>query len=588
MSSEHSTLTLLRRLLDMARGYRSHLAALFSLSLIAPALRLLSPLPLKVAVDQVLGGRPAPGYLGFLDSASPEIVLALAAFALVAIALASHLVSLLASVLGAFVSEKLVRAFRAVLFRHAQRLSLTYHDVKGTSDSIYRIQYDSPCIQWILVEGSIPLVTAALTLLTMIGVIVCLDWQLALVALTVIPVLFLLSRIFSRRLHGQAKEAKKLESGALSVVQEVLAAVRVVKAFGQEDREQERFVTYSQKGARAQVRIAWLTGFLSLLVGLTLALGTAATLYIGVGHVQSGAITLGELLIVMAYLAQLYSPLETLSKKIADLQGSLVCADRAFALLDATPDVAERPDARPLHRAKGSVTFASVRFAYPDNPPVLHDVSLEAPAGARVGIEGKTGAGKTTLISLLTRCYDPSAGAILVDGVDLRDYRLADLRNQFAVVLQESVLFSTSIAENIAYARPGASRTEVVAAAKAANAHDFIAALPDDYDTLVGERGMRLSGGERQRIALARAFLKDAPILVLDEPTSAVDVHTEALIMEAMDRLMKGRTTFLIAHRLSTLERCDIRIRLDQGRIVPRSAPSESSHEIAAAPAAAP
>jgi ATP-binding cassette subfamily B protein len=290
------------------------------------------------------------------------------------------------------------------------------------------------------------------------------------------------------------------------------------------------------------------------------------------------------LLMVMAYLGQLYGPMETLSKKAADLQGSLVSAERALTLLDEASEVEERPDARPLGRATGAVAFEQVSFAYPDNPAVLHNLTFRVPPGARVGIEGKTGAGKTTLMSLLIRFYDPTSGRILLDGVDLREYRLADLRAQFAFVLQEPVLFSTTVAENIAYARPGASQEEVVAAAKAANAHDFITSLPDGYETRVGERGMRLSGGERQRISLARAFLKDAPILILDEPTSSVDVKTEGLILEALRRLMQGRTTFMIAHRLSTLADCDVRVRIEAGRFTfagpaPLAGPHKRSEE---------
>jgi ATP-binding cassette subfamily B protein len=572
MAVERSSLTSLRRLLAMARGYRGHLAGVLALSLLAPAVKLLMPLPLQIAVDNVLGGKPLPNYLALLDT-DPPALLAMAAAALVAIAMVSHLLSLAGAVLSTYVAEKLVRSFRGVLFRHAQRLSLAYHDSRGTTDSIYRIQYDAPAIQWILVDGVVPLVASAFTLAAMITVVVSLDWSLATVALAVAPVLLALTRSLGRRLHGQAKEAKQFESAALAVIHEVLGAVRVVKAFGREKGEEERFATWSHRGARAQVRIALMTGVLSLLVSLTLAAGTAATLYLGVRHVQAGTLTLGELLIVMAYLAQLYGPLESVSKKVADLQGSFVCADRACTLLDASPDVVERPNARQLARAAGALTFRGVDFAYPGGPPVLHQISLDVPAGARVGIEGQTGAGKTTLVGLLTRFYDPSAGAILLDGVDLRDYRLVDLRNQFALVLQEPVLFSTSIAENIAYARPGAIEAEVVAAAKAANAHEFIAALPAGYDTQVGERGMRLSGGERQRIALARAFLRDAPVLILDEPTSSVDTPTEARIMEALGRLMAGRTTLIIAHRLSTLEDCDWRLRLDHGRLITRARP---------------
>jgi ATP-binding cassette subfamily B protein len=556
-------LSLFWRLLRQARSYWPHVAGLLVLSLLSPAFKLLSPIPLKFAVDGVIGGEPQAVFA----SLSGPALLALAAGLLVLIALAGQGVGLASSLLGAYTGEKLVREFRAVLFRHAQRLSLAYHDTKGTSDSTYRIQYDAPCVQYVVVEGVIPLLISVLTLVTMVAIVVVLDWQLALVALAVAPVLFFLSHVYGRRLKRQAKEVKKIESSALAVVQEVLAAVRVVKAFGQEDREQERFVTQSTDGMRARLRIAFLSGALGVLIGLTVATGTAGVLYIGVTHVQAGLLTLGELRVVMAYLAQLYGPMETLSKKVADLQASLVSADRAFALLDENPGVADRPDARPIGRAAGVVEFDEVGFAYPGNPPVLHDVSLAVPAGARVGIRGRTGAGKTTLISLLTRFYDPSSGRITLDGVDLRDYRLADLRNQFAIVLQEPVLFSASIAENIAYARPGATEEAVVAAAEAANAHEFITQLPEGYETRVGERGMRLSGGERQRIALARAFLKDAPVLILDEPTSSVDTQTEGLIVEAMERLMGGRTVFMIAHRLSTLEGCDLLLEVRDGRL---------------------
>jgi len=297
-------------------------------------------------------------------------------------------------------------------------------------------------------------------------------------------------------------------------------------------------------------------------------IGTAVVLFVGVRHVQAGVLTLGELLLVMGYLAQLYDPLKTLSKRTVGMQSNLASAERVYALLDDAPDVAERPDARPLPRARGDIEFRDVSFAYAPERTVLRGVSFDAPAATRVGIAGSTGAGKTTLVSLLLRLYDPSAGRVLLDGVDLREYRLDDLRRQFAMVLQDSVLFSTSVAENIAYARPGARHEEIVAAAKAANAHDFITQLPQGYDTPVGERGMTLSGGERQRISLARAFLKDAPILILDEPTSAVDVRSEALIMEALERLMEGRTTLVIAHRLSTLDHCDLRLEIERGELV--------------------
>jgi ATP-binding cassette subfamily B protein len=298
-----------------------------------------------------------------------------------------------------------------------------------------------------------------------------------------------------------------------------------------------------------------------------IALGVAGLLFIGVRDIP-GRMTLGDLVLVMGYAAQLQGPLKSLSKRTGNTQLLLASAERAFALLDEAPDVVERPNARRLVRARGAMAFREVSFAYDQERPVLRKVSLAIAPGTCLGIAGTTGAGKTTLVSLLTRFYDPTTGAILLDGVDLRDYQLAGLRNQFALVLQEPVLFSTSIAENIAYGRPGANEAEVIAAAKAANVHDFIAHLPQGYETLVGERGMRLSGGERQRISLARAFLKDAPILILDEPTSSVDVKTEAAIVEAMERLVQGRTTFIITHRESALKHCDRILRIEHGRVV--------------------
>jgi ATP-binding cassette subfamily B protein len=447
-----------------------------------------------------------------------------------------------------------------------QRLSLSYHDTRGTADSSYRIQHDASSIPYIVIDGLAPLVSAAVTLASMLYVSFRIDWQLALVALAISPILFAVTGAYRRRLRQRSRQVKRLESAALGVVQEVLGALGVVKGFGQEDREHARYLERANEGLAARVRLRLSEEAMDFVLGLTTALGTAAVLYVGGTHVRAGTLTLGDLLLVMGYLAQLYDPLKTISRRMASLQSHLASAERAFSLLDRAPDVVERPDARPLARARGAVAFENVSFGYPGGPPVLRGVCLEIPPGARVGVVGKTGAGKTTLLRLLMRFYDPDAGRVLLDGVDLREYRVADLRGQFSVVLQEPILFSTSIAENIAYARPAASQAEIVQAAQAAHAHDFVSALPEGYATRVGERGMRLSGGERQRIALARAFLKDAPLLVLDEPTSSVDLRTEAVIVEAMEQLMQGRTTFLIAHRLATLEGCDLLLTLEDGR----------------------
>jgi ATP-binding cassette subfamily B protein len=363
----------------------------------------------------------------------------------------------------------------------------------------------------------------------------------------------------------------------MGVTQEMLGALRVVKAFRLEEQKQQRFIRISDSRIREYVNVARTRGMIDLLVFVTLASGTAAVMVIGINHVSAGILTLGALLQVLAYLGQTYDPLKTMSNAVTELQSSFESARRAIGYLAELPETVERPHARPLDRASGTVAFKGVSFSYDKKRPVLREVSFEAPVGSRVGIQGRTGAGKSTLASLLMRFYDPDEGQILLDGVDVRDYRLADLRDQFAIVLQEPVLFSTTIFENILCGRPGATRTEVEHAAAQANAHTFITGLALGYDTEVGERGMSLSGGERQRISLARAFLKDAPVLVLDEPTSAVDVATETLIVDAIERLMQGRTTFVIAHRLSTLEGCDLRLMLDGGRVTVLEASSAAS-----------
>ena len=586
-----SDLALYRRLHRQARPYWLHLAGLFGIGLLASPIALLNPVPLKLVVDSVLGDRPLPRFLQAILPATvgrtAPAMLAVAVGLLLAVTALGQLHSLTTALLRTYVGERLMLDLRSQLVQQVQRLSLSYHDSRGTADSIYRIQHDAPAIQNILVEGAIPFVSAAITVVTMCVVTAQLDRQLALVALTICPPLFFLSRVYRPRMRRQSRRVKKLESTALAVVQEALGALRVVKAFGQEAHETARFVHRSREGMTERLRMALLEGGYGLLIGLVTALGVAAVLLIGVGHVRAGVITLGQLLLVLGYLGQLYEPLKTISRKATALQGYLASAERAFALLDEQPDVPERPHARPVTRATGAVEFRGVSFAYGPDRPVLHDISFKIEPGTRLGVVGATGAGKTTLISLLTRFYDPTAGQIRLDGVDLRDYKLDDLRRQFAVVLQDTVLFSASIAENIAYAAPGASREQIVAAAHAANAHEFIVRLPRGYDTQVGERGAQLSGGQRQRIALARAFLKDSPVVILDEPTSAVDAETEARILGAMRHLMRGRTVLVISHRPSTLERCAGLLVLDSGRVVSDTTPSVPSAQPPVAQSAA-
>ncbi|MEY2449868.1 MAG: ATP-binding cassette, subfamily bacterial [Acidimicrobiaceae bacterium] len=561
----------LRRLFAEARDFRWHLAALALLDLAATPLVLLTPLPVKLVVDNALGSKPVPGPLQPLFGgahASSGRILFVGSVLQVVVVVLYQFQQAATNAYRTFVGQSLTVRFRSRLFRHVQRLSLSFHDTRGTADSLFRVQYDAPSIEWIVVHGVMQFVSSALMLVAMVVVIAGIDTQLAVVALLVCPPLFFVNNTYSRRVRHRYVDIAVLDSHAMSVAQEVLGSFRVVKAFGREDSEQARYVHHSTKSALGHVRLSVLEGSFGLLVNTITAAGTAVVLYLGARHVQAHTLSLGDLLLVSAYLLRLYAPLESASQQVATLQTSMAGAQRSFELLDQPPDVEDRPDARPLIGARGQLTFTDVSFAYDNSPEVLHGITFHVPAGTRLGLAGHTGSGKTTVVNLLARFYDPTEGQIRLDGIDLRDIRLADLRNQFAIVLQEPLLFSTSIAENIAYARPEATFDEVVAAARAADADRFIEALPGGYDTSVGERGMSLSGGERQRISLARAFLKDAPILILDEPTSAVDINTEAAIVEAMDRLMAGRTTFMIAHRLSTLDLCEAVIELEEGRLV--------------------
>jgi ATP-binding cassette subfamily B protein len=561
----------LGRIFAEVAPYRAAIFGLFLLSLLSTPLALLGPVPLKIAVDSVLANEPVPGILqplvpGWLEASSLRLLIFAAVLQVVVVLLAG-LQALASSMAQTILGERITLGFRARLLRHVQRLSFAFHDTRGTADSVYRIQYDAPAIHQVAVGAVIPLISSSLTFFFLLYVMVRLDWQLALIGLAISPLLFLITRSFRKRTRPGYRRMKRLESRALGVVAEGLNAFRVVKAYGREAHESERFVDHSARGVRARVRLAAAENAFDLFVKVTTAAGTAAVLFVGVRNVQAGVLTLGELLMVLAYIAQLYNPLRSISRRIAKLQSHLVSAQRAFELLDEIPDVIERPNARPLALARGDFSFRTVSFGYEPGVPVLRGVSFDVPAGTRLGICGRTGAGKTTLVSLLGRFYDPTQGAVLLDGVDLRDYKVDDLRAQLAFMLQEPVLFSTSVAENIAYARPGAAHDEIVQAARAAGAHAFISQLPDGYETVVGERGMRLSGGERQRVSLARAFLKDAPILVLDEPTSSIDLETDAEIARSLGQLMRGRTTFMIAHRPSTLRDCDRILEIEDGGV---------------------
>ena len=559
-----------RRLLQRSAKYRPHLVGIFALDLLATPLALLSPLALKLVVDNVLGDEPLPTFLAQLLPVSwhgPAALLLFSVALLVLVSVLTQVQSLAATYMRTYTGEKMALDFRSALFWHGQRLSMAYHDARGVANTLYRVQYDTMSLQNVTIDGIIPMVTAAITIVAMIWVISGINPTLALVALAICPVLVYLIKSYRDPLREGWRKQKRLDHAAMSIISEVFSALRVVKAFTQERREHERYTEKAGESLNAYLRVNLMESSFGVATGTVTALGTGAVLFIGVRSIQAGGMTIGDLLVVMSYIGLLYGPLRIMGRRLASLQKAFASAERAFDLLDETQEVPECDQPRAIDRARGDIQLEKVTFAYETGSPVLREVDMQIPAGSRVGIIGATGAGKTTLMSLLMRFYDPNEGVIRLDGVDLREYRIADLRAQYGIVLQDSVLFSTSILDNIAYGRPGASHEDIVEAAKSANVHSFIESLPRGYETEVGDRGMRLSGGERQRIALARAFLRDAPILLLDEPTSSVDVGTEAGIMEAMERLMHNRTTFMIAHRLSTLRACDLLFEVSNARI---------------------
>jgi ATP-binding cassette, subfamily B, bacterial len=560
---------ILRHLVKVAQPCRTHLLCIFLLALASVPLALL--FPLQIAIDSVIGQHPLPDWLSAILPASVASTrngrLGIAAAMLILTTLLSNLQTVGAWILQTFTGEKLVLDFRNLLFWHVQQLKLATHDQRGTNELSYTIQYDAPAIQYIFLQGLLPIVTAALTFAAFMVVTARLDWPIAAIALAISPLLVMIARRSGRQVRQGYEGVKQLDASAMLVLSEALTFVRTVKAAGREGFEGERFAVRSHERMQAQLRLAWVQALYHVLIVTAIGFAGIATLLVGVRHVLAGAITTGQLLLIMTYVTQLYEPLKTISGKLPDMQSWLVSARRGLAVLEEAPEVANLPGSARVHRVHGGFRLRDLSFEYRSGQPVLKDVTVDIPAGSRVGILGPSGSGKSTLVNLLTRFYDPTAGSILLDGLELRRYNLTDLRRQYALLPQEPVVFSTTIAGNIAYARPEASRAEVIAAAQAARADEFISALPQGYDTPIGQGNIRLSGGQRQRIGLARAFLKNAPVLILDEPTSALDVQTEENIMAATRELMKGRTCFIVAHRLNTLRDCDLLLVLEDGRL---------------------
>jgi ATP-binding cassette subfamily B protein len=559
----------LPRVVPYLRPYRRLVVSATMLSLVAAGLVLAEPWPLALVLDSVLANHPPPDAVSWLLGGDPGTYLLLG-FAVAAgflILVAANAINLLRDYLNAKADQNMVLDFKAELFEHVQGLSMSFHDQRSSGQLMSRINWQAPSLGSIVMAFP-PVLEAALTLIGMLVIAALIDWQLALASLAIMPLLLWTFSLYGRRIVPRVSLVQRLEWQSLSIVHEAMAMLRVIRSFGRERYEHRKFVRQGRTAVDQRVKLTVRQNLYTLGVQTITALGTSAILALGAWHVINGTITTGELVVMLAYVTSAYKPLEQISATLGELSNQLVYFNASLALLDAEPEVREAPDAVELEGGRGHVAVEGLRFSYQGRRHTIRDVSFEAEPGERLAIVGPTGAGKTTLISLLIRFYEPDAGRILIDGVDIRKLKLSSLRDQISVVLQEPLLFTGTIADNIRYGKLDASSEEVIAAARAANAHDFISRLPKAYDTELGERGADLSGGERQRVSLARAFLKDAPILVLDEPTSAIDSRTEGVILDALDELMVGRTSFLVAHRLSTLRGVDRILVLSGGLLV--------------------
>jgi len=565
------------RLVALLRRYWKLLTVAFLAMVVEGAADLLDPWPLKVIFDYVLGSKRAPSWLaGWLSVSSRTAILDVAAVSVIVIALVGAIGSYGEKYLSTTVAKRVGFDLRHMLYHHVQRLSLAFYEGRPTGDMVVRLTTDIDAAEDFISSAVLGIVLNVLTLVGMIGVMLYLDWRFSLIGLSVAPMLFVIVYRLTRRIKEAARDVKKKESELASVVLESISSARVVKAFGQEEFEERRLDQESQETVDLSLRARSIKSRLSPMVDVLVAVGTCLVLWFGVRHVLSGQLTAGALLVFIVYLGKMYKPMKDLSKMTDTLSKALISFERIGEILSIERQVRDFPGARRAAPFRGRLEFDHVRFGYSPDRPVLKDVSLIIEPGQRAALVGLTGEGKSTLIGLVARMYDPLSGRVLIDGKDVRRYRLSSLRPQISFVLQDTMLFHTSVAANIAYGTPSATREDIVRVAKLANAHEFISRMPQGYDSIVGERGETLSGGQRQRIAIARALIRNSPILLLDEPSAALDPESEELIFQGITRLLEGKKTSLtIAHRLATVRNADIIFVLSDGVIAEHGSHNE-------------
>ena len=562
-----------RRTLSYYRSFWVETSLALLLSLGVTALNLLKPWPFKYIVDGILSPvneatRPAHEQLQQWFGAMPgsQVILILC-LSMVLITFVAGLINLFSNYMLIGVGLKALLRIRTELYAYLQSLSLKFHDTRRSSDSSFRVAYDSQSIQTIYNRGFTNIFSSGLMLVATFIIMVKIDTRLTMLSLAVVPVIVFLIHYYAKKVRTQSTTIKERESDLLATVQEGLASIRLVHAFGREDYEVGQFRRRAAESLAANMQMTMTSVVSALVVGTLMAAGTAVLYYAGSLHVMEQKLSLGDLLVFASYLLMLYSPLEQLTHTAWAMEGAAAGARRCFDILDRPDEVPEAPDARPLRQAKGDIEFRDVDFGYSNERLILNGIQLRIRAGERVALAGGTGAGKSTLLSLVPRFYDPTRGTVAIDGHNLREVTKKSLRSHISMVLQDTVLLSTTVRENIAYGRPGATEEEIMEAARRAQAYDFIMAMPEGFASQVGERGGHLSVGQRQRIGIARAFLKDAPILLLDEPTSALDGATEQAVMAVVTELMRGRTTLIITHRLATVHGLDRIVVLEHGHV---------------------